>query len=39
MVEERISLSSCDASERVNSGDYILKRKKNVKGSRAWDQF
>jgi len=37
MVEE--IFSSHDASERVKHGDYILKRKKNAKGSHAWEKF
>ena len=27
------------AQKRVIDGDYILKKKKNVKGSQAWEQF
>ena len=34
-----ISLSSHDVSRRVIAGDYILKKIKNAKGSRAWEQF
>ena len=33
------SLSNRDVSECVKQGDYILKRKRNAKGSRAWEQF
>ena len=33
------SISPQDISQRVISGDFILKKKKNAKGSRAWDQF
>ena len=32
---EQLSLSSREASEHVKGGDYILKRKKNARGSRA----
>jgi len=38
MVEER-TFTSHDVSELVKRGDYILKRKKNAKGSHAWEQF
>ena len=34
-----ISLSPQDVSRQVIAGDYILKKKKNAKGSRAWEQF
>ena len=33
------SLSSRDVSEHVKQGDYILKSKRNTKGSHAWEQF
>ena len=33
------ALSSREVSERVKRGDYILKKKKNTKGSRAWQRF
>ena len=33
------ALSSCEVSERVKRGDYILKKKKNTKGSHAWQRF
>ena len=36
---ERLALSSREVSERVKRGDYILKKKKNTKGSRAWQKF
>ena len=38
MVEGRLLLSSRDASEHVKQRDCILKRKKDTKGSRVWDQ-
>ena len=39
MNVEQLSLSSREVSKRVKRGDYILKKKKNAKGSRAWEQF
>ena len=36
---EQLSLSSCEVSKRIKQGDYILKKKKNARGSRAWEQF
>ena len=39
MSEDKSSISSRSVSERVKQGDYTLKRKKNAKGSRAWEQF
>ena len=32
-------ISPQTVSKLVIDGDYILKKKKNAKGSRAWDQF
>ena len=32
-------LSSREIYKCVKRGDYILKKKKNGKGSRAWEQF
>ena len=34
-----ITISSPDILRRVIAGEYILKKKKNAKGSRAWEQF
>ena len=39
MSEDKSSISSRSVSERVKQGDYTLKKKKNAKGSRAWEQF
>ena len=39
MSEDKSSISSRSVSERVKQGDYTLKRKKNTKGSHAWEQF
>ena len=33
------ALNSREVSKRVKRGDYILKKKKNTKGSRAWQRF
>ena len=32
-------ISPQDIKRRVISGEYILKKKKNAKGSSAWEQF
>jgi len=34
-----VTISPQDISKRVTAGDYILMEKKNVKGSRVWEQF
>ena len=39
MVEERNLLSCHYVSEHVKQGDYILKRKKDARGSHTWEQF
>ena len=36
---DKLLLSSREVSEHVKQGDYILKKKKNAKGSIAWEQF
>ena len=33
------ALSSHEISVRVKQGDYILRKKKNTKGSHAWQKF
>ena len=33
-----VTISAQDISRRVTAGEYILKKKKNAKGSRAWKQ-
>ena len=33
-----VTISPQDISRRVTAGEYILKKKKNAKGSRAWEQ-
>ena len=35
--ENKSLLSSREIYKRVKRGDYILKKKKNGKGSRAWE--
>ena len=37
--ENKLLLSSREISEGVKRGDYILKKKKNAKGSHAWEQL
>ena len=40
MLDDRDKdISPQTVSKLVIDGDYILKKKKNAKGSRAWDQF
>ena len=39
MNVKRLALSSREVSEGVKRGDHILKKKKNTKGSRAWQKF
>jgi len=34
-----VTISPQDISRWVTAGNYILMKKKNVQGSRAWEQF
>ena len=38
-ISDDAIVSPQQVSKRVIAGDYILKKKKNTKGSRAWEQF
>ena len=38
-VSHDVTVSPQDILKRVSVGDYILNKKKNMKGSRAWEQF
>ena len=35
---DNVTISPQDILRRVTAGEYILKKKKNAKGSRAWEQ-